>query len=250
VSDHESDGGKLPRRLALGIDPAARVMVFVDGQYLYKECANVFHHPHCHPDLLAAELAGRRKLVGTRFYTGLHDPRKNSEGHATMERRLHAMQERGVTYQTRTLQYVWDWGPPIDVRRQLPPAGPHRAKRTVDIISYERPMEKGVDLYLALDAIDLALNDKFDVAIVVSLDRDLTELPPMLRRFVRFVGLPDVRIEAAVVAKGETRPRPWLRVLPNFDYTHQITREIFQRCIDKSDYTQRKQTARKEAPNA
>jgi len=229
----------LRRRDALALDPQARVMVFIDGQYLYKECARVFHHPLCHPHLLAAELTGRRQFVGTRFYTGLHDPRKNPDLHAALERRLQAMQRKGVTYQTRTLQYVWDWGPGLEDLRSLPPARPGVAPREIVIGPYERAMEKGIDLFLALDAIDLALTDKYDVAIIVSLDMDLTELPPMLRRFVRYLGMPEVRVEAAVIARpGRRRPqRTPVRILPNFDFTHQITRDMFERCIDKTDYT-------------
>jgi hypothetical protein len=149
------------------------------------------------------------------------------------------MQRNGVTYQTRTLQYVWEWGPSLEVRRRLPPPGRGEDPRTVEISPFERPMEKGIDLFLALDAIDLALTGKYDVAIIVSLDMDLTELPPMLRRFVRYMGLPDVRVEAAVVERPSPRrpARPPRRILPNFDYTHQITGELFQRAIDLTDYT-------------
>lgn len=234
------DEGEPPpsRRKTLAADPAARVMVFVDGQYLYKECGRVFHHPLCHPHILAAELAGKRQLVGTRFYTGLHDPRKYPDLHGSMERRLQAMHRNGVTYQTRTLQYVWEWGPDLATRRSLPPARRGEAPRTVAIEPYERAMEKGIDLFLALDAIDLAMTQKYDVAIIVSLDMDLTELPHMLRRFVGYMGIPEVRIEAAVVQRGgRRRPhRTPRRILPKFDYTHQITYEMFQRAIDRTDY--------------
>jgi hypothetical protein len=39
------------------------------------------------------------------------------------------------------------------------------------------PSEKGIDLALALEVVEFALNGVFDVAIVVSLDRDLEEIP-------------------------------------------------------------------------
>lgn len=45
---------------ALATDPAARVMVFVDGQNLYNRCRDLFGHPLCHPHLLAQYLAGPR----------------------------------------------------------------------------------------------------------------------------------------------------------------------------------------------
>lgn len=149
------------------------------------------------------------------------------------------MQRNSVTYQTRTLKYVWEWGPSLEVRRGLPPAGPGESPRTVEIAPYERPMEKGIDLFLALDAIDLAMTGKYDVAIVVTNDADLTELPPMLRRFVRYVELPEVRVEAALVQRPSPRrpQRPPRRILANFDFTHQVTEEMFQRAIDRTDYT-------------
>lgn len=46
------------RRLAS--EPTARVMVFIDGQNLYKSCQKHFGHPLCHPRLLADHLAGPR----------------------------------------------------------------------------------------------------------------------------------------------------------------------------------------------
>jgi hypothetical protein len=154
-----------------------------------------------------------------------------------MERRLHAMALRGIDYQIRTLKYVWDWGPSFEEKKRLPPAGPMQVPRQVEIVSYERPLEKGIDLFLSLDALDLALMHKYDVAIIVSLDSDLTELPPMLRSMVRRAGLPEVRVEAAVVQRiSPKRPKPVVRVLPRFDHTHQITQEIFDKAIDRTDY--------------
>ena len=64
-----------PRIDELATDPDARVMVFVDGQNLYKTCAELFGHPLCHPHLLAEHLAGTRtrNRVACRFYTGRPD---------------------------------------------------------------------------------------------------------------------------------------------------------------------------------
>lgn len=235
----EREQQRYERRLALADDPNARVMVFFDGQYFYKECRRAFGWSQAHPDVIARELAGPRKLVGTRFYTGLHDPRKNPAGHAAMERRLRAMGQRGVDYQIRTLKYVWEWGPGLEEKRRLPAAGPKEAPRQVEIVPYERPVEKGIDLFLSLDALDLGLLNKYDVAIIVSLDADLTELPPMLRGMVRRAGLPEIRIEAGVIQRpSPKRPKRVLRVLPRFDHTHQITQEMFDKAVDRTNYSQ------------
>jgi hypothetical protein len=149
------------------------------------------------------------------------------------------MNLRGIDYQIRTLKYVWDWGPSFAEKKRLPPPGPKQAPREVEIVSYERPLEKGIDLFLSLDALDLALMNKYDVAIIVSLDSDLTELPPMLRRMVRRAHLPEVRVEAAVVQRiSPKRPKAVVRILPGFDHTHQITQEIFDKAADRTDYGQ------------
>lgn len=42
-----------PAVAALANDPNAKVLVFVDGQNLYKTCQQLFGHPLCHPHLLA-----------------------------------------------------------------------------------------------------------------------------------------------------------------------------------------------------
>jgi hypothetical protein len=55
---------------ALATDPTAKVLVFIDGQNLYKSCRSLFGHPLCHPHLLARHLADPRPHVECRFYTG------------------------------------------------------------------------------------------------------------------------------------------------------------------------------------
>ncbi len=88
-------------------------------------------------------------------------------------------------------------------------------------------------LALALDVVELALTDKLDVAIVVSLDRDLHEIPGALRRLQGLLQH-QVRLEAAVpVPDGRWQPK----ILPGFSFTHQITRAMFERVRDVTDYT-------------
>src|SRR5260221_14562942 len=49
-----------PAVAALATDPPAKVLVFIDGQNLYKTCRSLFGHSLCHPHLLARHLAGPR----------------------------------------------------------------------------------------------------------------------------------------------------------------------------------------------
>lgn len=167
----------------LARDPTARVMVLVDGQNLYKTCARVFGHPLCHPHLLAEHLAGprNRNRVACRFYTGRPDVNVPGEAIRTrnLDRRLAVMRQHGVTVVTRKLRYHWDWGH----REALPESRPGAAEQVVTLRPWQRPQEKGVDLVLALDLVEFVLTDVCDVAIVVSLDRDLTEIPRLSETF-------------------------------------------------------------------
>lgn len=216
----------------LGEDPNARVMVFVDGQNLYQRCKSIFGYPMCHPHLLAEALAGARTNhpPRTRFYTGRPNP--NIEGESqkvrNLDRRLAAMRKVGVDVITRPLRYHWEWGH----RARLPEPKPGAPEQTVNLSPYARPSEKGIDLVMGLDVMEFVLSEKCDVAIIVSLDRDLYEIPQAIRHVAGDLERP-VRVEAAVpVSSGRRKPK----VLSQFHYTHQITRELFERVRDDTFY--------------
>lgn len=222
-----------PAVAALATDPKARVMVFIDGQNLYKGCKELFGHPLCHPHLLGEHLVGPRtnKRFASRFYTGRPNPNVAGEAVKTkhLDRRLNVIRKTGVTVVTRPLRYHWAWGHQQDLPRPEAGASP----QTVTLTPWQRPQEKGIDLVLALDVIEFVLKDYCDVAIIVSLDRDLYEIPTSLRELRKFVQWP-VRLEAAVpVPEGQKHPK----VLPAFSYTHQITKDVFNLIRDDTDYT-------------
>lgn len=195
------------RVVDLADDPDARVMVFVDGQNLYKLCRELFGHPLCHPHLLALQLAGprRRNRVACRFYTGRPNPNYPGEELKTrnLDRRLQVMREAGVTVVTRSLRYHWDWGH----QRRLPRPGPREAPQQVTLVPWRRPQEKGIDVCLALEVVEFALTGKLDVAVVVSLDRDLHEIPQALRNLSRLVGQPIRSWAQTHHRKTSTKPR-------------------------------------------
>ena len=220
------------RLAALATEPNARVMVLVDGQNLYKTCRELFGHPLCHPHLLAEHLAGPRtqNRIACRFYTGR--PNQNVPGERikvrNLDRRLDGMRGVGVTVVTRPLRYHWDWG-----HKEMLPR-PHRwaTPQTVTLKPSQRPQEKGIDLAIALDVIEFVLADKLDVAIVVSLDRDLSEIPKALRNLRPLVNRA-VRLEAAVPVEANLR---YPKTVDGFDYTHQITPGIFELVRDNTNY--------------
>ncbi len=217
---------------ALETEPSARVMVFIDGQNLYKTSEELFGHPLCHPHLLAEYLAGPRikNQVRCRFYSGRPSQNIPAERKKlrNFDRRMNVMRGNRITVETRPLRYHWDWGHRLD----LPEPGPGVKPQRVTLHPWQRPQEKGVDQCLALDVIEFALTDLLDVAIVVSLDRDLFEIPRALRNLRKFLPHP-VRLEAAVpVPDGLSFPK----TIRSFSHTHQITREVFELIRDDTDY--------------
>ncbi len=223
----------VPAVAALADDPTARVVVFVDGQNLYHRCKALYGHPLCHPHLLAEYLAGSRTRhrIACRFYTGVPSP--NEPGERTkrrnLDRRLAGMRKVGVTVVTRPLRYHDAWG----IDDPLPGPNADTPSRVVRVSPYRRAQEKGIDLALALDVVEFALTGVLDVAIVVSFDRDLHEIPRAVRNLRGSLPGP-VRIEAAVpVAEGRRRPI----ILDGFDYTHQVPPSVFAYLADRTDYT-------------
>lgn len=217
----------------LASNPNAKIMVFIDGQNLYKTCKAIFGHPLVYPHLLAEHLAGPRnaRRPSTRFYTGRPSQNIAGEGYKVrnLDRRLHAMRASGITVITRRLRYNWEWGH----QEQLPRPEASASPQTVQLRPWQRPQEKGIDAAIALEAVEFALLDAFDVAIIISLDRDLAEIPRTIRNLRRFLNWP-IRLEAAVpVPDNRTTPKR----LANFDYTHQITRAVFDRVKDTTNYT-------------
>ena len=221
----------------LAADPSAKVMVFIDGQNLFKRCQDFFNHALCHPYLLAELLAGPRtpQNVSTRFYTG--EPDRNideieNEKQRRLRRRLSAIRRCGVTTITRDLRYHWTWGPARDQLKLLGKPGPTTGTMEVWMDAYQRPREKGIDLAIGLEVIEFALSGLFDVAIIVSYDADLHEIPRALKNMRHHLPKP-VRVEAAVPIPPR-RKKPL--TLPAFDYTHQITSKVFEVVKDDTNY--------------
>jgi hypothetical protein len=161
--------------------------------------------------------------VGVRYYSGIHDPRINPDLNAALQRRHALMRRMGVSVIERKLRYRWEWG--FDIH-QLPDPRKHKGEsRQASVTPYERAREKGIDLALGLDVVDLALDGHMHAAIIVSSDTDLTEVArvahDMTGRGQR------VSVEAAVF---NDRPKPL--ILEHYDYTHQIRRKDFEATRD------------------
>jgi hypothetical protein len=98
----------------------------------------------------------------------------------------------------------------------------------------ERPQEKGIDVALGVDLVDLAHRGEYDVAIVFSLDADLL---PALER-VRAMGLDSgrPRIEVAAWVSG-TAFAHRLRTPSGKTWCHWLHEAEYQQVQDLTDYS-------------
>ena len=101
-----------------------RVLFFVDCQNLKSKCERVLSRSWAHPARLAEALLeedeakygkGSRRLVGVRYYTGIHDLGREPAKHSAMARRLHAYQRDGVQLFVFPLKYAGDGSYSADV---------------------------------------------------------------------------------------------------------------------------------------
>lgn len=187
-----------------------RVAVFIDWQNAYKAARRAFglermpvergnFSPHRLGKLLAAA-SGRGRtgdLVRVEVHRGLPAHRYDRLGYNAARRQAAAWRAEDpkiVVPKLRPLHY-----------RNYPK---------------EAPREKGVDVALAVGAIEATLRGGCDVAIVFSHDTDLLPVPEAIARLAG----PD-RIELASWSSGSFRGRlrPRLQVAH-----HAITRQIFE----------------------
>ncbi len=96
--------------MARTIDPNQRALVFIDGQNAYKACRSLYRSGPCHPLCWLSGSAQGRKLVGVRFYSGVHDPTVDPHGRSFTDLRHNLMRRTGVTVVERKLRYRTEWG--------------------------------------------------------------------------------------------------------------------------------------------
>ncbi len=104
------------------------------------------------------------------FYMGVPSPTDNAFWHGFWSNKLAMMGRRGVTVYSRPLVYR-------NKTIQVPGFGAH---------TFLAGEEKGIDVRLALDALDAAHRNQFDVAVIFSQDQDLSELASLMRQVAGF----------------------------------------------------------------
>jgi uncharacterized LabA/DUF88 family protein len=95
----------------------------------------------------------------------------------------------------------------------------------------EPPREKGIDVQLAIDAVESILTNQFDIAVVFSHDTDLL---PAIESLARLGGMECVETAAWVSERFESRLRPRPPV-----FHHALDEEAFIRIERRVNYAHR-----------
>jgi len=206
-----------------------RVGVFIDGQNVTIGARYAFGQGNMHPLLLARALAGDHELVEVRYATGIPDPDIDQDRWEPERRRHDLMAATDVVVLEKVLEYRWEWqirdrdlGDPRDHKNEVTQA---RVK------SRNKGGEKGVDVWLALDALTMCARADIDMVIMATADSDLDMVPHHLRMIP---GNDATRIvQARVLGDGK---EVWDN--PAYDEVVAIDRAIHELARDDFDYDQ------------
>ena len=198
-----------------------RVIAFIDGQNLYYGAKDAFGYTYPNFDARAlvhklCEAQGW-KLIETRFYTGVPSAADNPTWNTFWTRKLAAMGKR---------KDVWVFSRPLRYRSRTVAAKGGKGVTTVEVGE-----EKGIDVRIALDIIRYGRQKSYDVALIVSQDQDLSEAADE----IRMIAQEQNRWIKAVSAFARSARRKNTRGINKTDWI-EITKKIYDACIDKTDY--------------
>jgi uncharacterized LabA/DUF88 family protein len=203
--------------LFFGVFVTDRMVVFIDYQNTYMGAREIFHGGsgasqggQFSPLALGEYIRDFRNarvpttLHEVRVYRGMPDGHRDPKGYGAATRQKSKWENDGVTAVTRPLSYP----------RNYPS---------------EKPREKGVDVSLAIDYISLAIQDAYDVGVLVSCDTDLRPALEIARTFGR-------KVEVAAW-RSEIKRSPRLH-LPGADkvWCHWLDSGAYTQCCDTTHY--------------
>lgn len=211
------------------IDKPRRVGVFIDGQNITIGCRYAFGHGNLHPLLLARALCGDDELVEVRYVTGIPALDVSPDRHNAERRRHDLMLATDVVVLEKPLRYRWQW----DIRdRDLGNPFEHQGEvHQARVKSRNRGQEKGIDVWIALDALTMAARSDLDVIIVATADSDLDLLPDYLRMLP---GQAATTMVQARVLGDHQSVRPHVA----WDQVVAIDRSVFELARDDFDYSE------------
>lgn len=195
--------------------------MFIDGYNLFKAAKQCFGYSYPNYDVRrlaesVVALAPGRQLASVHFCIGIPKNLDDPTNNLWWSKKLAAMGRTGVVVETRHLK-----------RREL--------KIKIDgIVKFDqtipRLQEKGIDLKIGLDMVRLARSNSYDVAILFSQDGDLVEAVTEVQSIAAEQGR-RVVVECAHPVAAGVVCWPIRRTIPR-----QITKAIYDQCIDPTDY--------------
>lgn len=137
-----------------------RVAIFIDAQNLFQGLRKDFNRIDLDYELFAGKLVNGRALTRVYYYTALPDQARDPERYSKQQKFLNALERK--PYFTVALGRLETRGNGIYV-------------------------EKGVDISLAIDMLDLAYHNTYDTAILISGDGDFANAVKILQRMGKHV---------------------------------------------------------------
>jgi uncharacterized LabA/DUF88 family protein len=204
----------------LNVEPAVkRTVSFIDGQNLFYAVKEAFGYtyPNYEPVSLVTQLCDLQgwQLTQIRFYTGIPDKSDNPFWNHFWTAKLAVMGKRGIHVFSRSLRY-----------RNQTVRLPDNSN-----VTFLVGQEKGIDVRLALDAVRLARQKAYDVALIFSQDQDLTEAVEEIKN-IAVTQNRWIKVVSAYPLSPTSRNR---RGIDKTDWLH-INRAAYDACIDPRDY--------------
>lgn len=194
--------------------------VFIDGQNFYLSARTQFNLRY--PNFDTAKIADliSQKAIGenagqTNFYTGMPVQKYSPMWHVFWENKISAMENEGIHTYTRPLRYITETDP--------------NERTGYKIVSTR---EKGIDLRIALDVMEVSRRNDCTDIIIASRDQDFREVVDKIETMCAFERR-DIKVWSAYPDGGNG---PYH--LRGIDGTHdlKISRDEYARCIDPTDY--------------
>jgi len=148
-------------------------MVFIDGGYLKYWAEDVcgirrekFDYGKFTSDIVGKSFAGvfRPRIIRTYFYDGLADPIKDSEAHDQQTKFQIWLNTQFTNFEVRT-SFLRKSGKNIENIKENSPTSKKKPQKK----------QKGVDTLMAIDMVDKAASNQYELAILIAGDLDHIE---------------------------------------------------------------------------
>ena len=202
-----------------------RAITFIDGQNLFHAVREAFGYSYPNYDVkkLSEIIVSQEgwDLKQVRFYTGIPTAQHMPQWHRFWSNKLAAMGRQDIKIFKRHLKERHK-----TIKLQGMPEVPDGTE-----YSFVDSDEKGIDVRIAIDAIRLAYEDEYDVALIFSQDQDLAEVATEIRRISNIQNR-FIKIASAFPVGTNSKNT---RGIDKTDWI-KISDTQYKSCIDTRDY--------------